>query len=80
MAMLPPMHEASAEVGSTANTRSAAAAASETRAVTTPAPVRMVAQGRSQPGSSSSSTGPMSISFSVLITAESAVSGMAPPV
>ena len=43
MAMLPPMHEALAEVGSTANTRPAAEAASETRSVTTPAPVRMVA-------------------------------------
>jgi hypothetical protein len=43
IAMLPPMHEALAEVGSTANTRPAAEAASETRSVTTPAPVRMVA-------------------------------------
>jgi hypothetical protein len=32
-----------AEVGSTAKTRPASAAASETRSVTTPAPVRMVA-------------------------------------
>jgi hypothetical protein len=39
MAMLPPMQEASAEVGSTANTKPAFSAASETRLVTTPAPV-----------------------------------------
>jgi hypothetical protein len=42
MAMLPPMQQASAEVGSTAKTRPAAVAASATRCVTTPAPVRMV--------------------------------------
>ena len=43
MAMLPPMQEASAEVGSQAKTRPASSARSITRRVTTPAPVRMVA-------------------------------------
>jgi hypothetical protein len=43
IAMLPPMQEASAEVGSQAKTRSAFSAASMTRRVTTPAPVRTVA-------------------------------------
>jgi len=43
MATLPPMQEASAEVGSTANTRPASSAASITRRVTTPAPQWMVA-------------------------------------
>ena len=43
IATLPPMQEALAEVGSTANTRPASVAASATRSVTTPAPVRMVA-------------------------------------
>ncbi len=39
IATLPPMHDASAEVGSTANTKPARSAASATRWVTTPAPV-----------------------------------------
>jgi hypothetical protein len=39
MAMFPPMQEAWAEVGSTANTKPAFSAACETRWVTTPAPV-----------------------------------------
>ena len=38
MATLPPIHDASAEVGSTAKTKPALSAASETRLVTTPAP------------------------------------------
>ena len=38
IAMLPPMQEASAEVGSTAKTKPAFSAASATRLVTTPAP------------------------------------------
>jgi hypothetical protein len=53
MAMLPPMQEAEAEVGSTAKTRPASEAASETRSVTTPAPVRMVAYGVSWPARTS---------------------------
>ena len=42
-ATLPPMHEASAEVGSTANTSPLASAASITRRVTTPAAQSMAA-------------------------------------
>jgi hypothetical protein len=79
-AMLPPMQEALAEVGSTANTRPAAEAASATRCVTTPAPVKIVATSPATPGSMERSTSPRSSSFSVLITAESGVSGIAPPV
>jgi hypothetical protein len=45
MAMLPPMQEASAEVGSTANTKPPRSAASATRCVTTPASVQMVGTG-----------------------------------
>jgi len=80
IAMLPPMHEASAEVGSTAKTRPAAAAASATRAVTTPAPVRSVVAGCVQPGSTPASMAPMVLSFSVLITAAYGVSGTPLPV
>ena len=80
IAMLPPMHEASSEVGSTANTRPAASAASVTRLVTTPASEKIVATSPSTPGSRLVSTGPSPISFSVLITAASGVSGIAPPV
>src|SRR3569832_2370158 len=47
---LPPMVEASADVGSTANTRPAASAAFITRLVTTPAPQWMVGTTNSQPG------------------------------
>ena len=50
IATLPPMHEASAEVGSTANTKPARSAASATRWVTTPASVQTVATSRSTPG------------------------------
>ena len=80
MAMLPPMHDASAEVGSTAKTRPAASAASATRRVTTPAPEKIVGTVLVTPGNCIGSTGPRSSSFSVLITAERAVSGTAPPV
>ncbi len=80
MATLPPTQEASSEVGSTANTRPARSAASVTRLVTTPASDRMVGTSRSRPGSFSISTGPSASSFSVLITAENGVSGIAPPV
>ena len=38
IATLPPMQDASADVGSTANTKPALSAASDTRLVTTPAP------------------------------------------
>ncbi len=47
---LPPMVEASAEVGSTANTRPAASAASITRLVTTPAPQWIVGTSNSHAG------------------------------
>jgi hypothetical protein len=58
MAMFPPMQEAWAEVGSTANTKPAFSAACETRWVTTPAPVWMVAYSRSTPGRRLISTSP----------------------
>ncbi len=80
IATLPPMHEASIEVGSTANTRPALSAASATRRVTTPAPEKIVATLSGTPGRSVCSTGPSCSSFSVLITADSGVSGTAPPV
>ena len=80
MAMLPPMQEASAEVGSTANTWPARSAASATRCVTTPASVQTVATGWSSPGSVTISTSVIASSFSVLMTALFQVSGTAPPV
>ncbi len=80
IATLPPMHDASADVGSTANTKPAASAASATRFVTTPAPVQIVATGSACPGSRRISTAPSCSSFSVLMTALFGVSGIAPPV
>ena len=80
MAMLPPMHEASALVGSTAKTKPAASAASATRWVTTPASVQMVATSWSRPGRRRICTSVMASSFSVLMTALRQVSGIAPPV
>ena len=80
MAMLPPMQEASAEVGSTANTKPARSAASATRWVTTPASVQMVGTGLSNPDNFVCSTSVMASSFSVLMTALFHVSGTAPPV
>ena len=80
IATLPPMHEASAEVGSTANTSPALSAASMTRFVTTPAPQRIVGTSRSTPASRVISTAPSASSFSVLITAAFFTSGTAPPV
>ena len=80
MAMLPPMQLASAEVGSTANTKPAASAASATRWVTTPASVHTVGTACATPGSAVISTAPMPSSFSVLMTALFQVSGKAPPV
>ncbi|KAG0923761.1 hypothetical protein G6F31_019380 [Rhizopus arrhizus] len=78
--MLPPTHDASAEVGSTANTKPAASAASDTRLVTTPAPAGMTATGSVSPGKIQDSTLPSLSNFSVLMTADFHVSGMAPPV
>ena len=80
MAMLPPMQQASAEVGSTANTRPSRSAASLTRRVTTPASVNTTALATSVPGKRVHSTAPRPSSFSVLITAHQGVSGTAPPV
>jgi hypothetical protein len=80
MATLPPMQEASAEVGSTANTKPASSAASITRRVTTPAPQRMVGTACATPGRLSISTPLWRSSFSVLITADILSSGTAPPV
>ncbi|MPM61466.1 hypothetical protein SDC9_108326 [bioreactor metagenome] len=80
MATLPPTQDASAEVGSTANTKPARSAASATRCVTTPASVQIVATSRSTPGRRRISTSVIASSFSVLITALRQVSGIAPPV
>ena len=80
IAMLPPMHEASAEVGSTANTWPPRSAASATRWVTTPASLQTVATSRSTPGRRTHSTSLIASSFSVLMTALFQVSGIAPPV
>src|SRR3984957_14468315 len=80
IAMLPPMQDASAEVGSTAKTRPALSAASLTRLVTTPAAENMVGVAALWPGNVEASTGPNSSSFSVLITADHGVSGTTPPV
>ena len=50
IATLPPMHDASAEVGSQAKTRPCASAASIARLVTTPAPQRTSVTGLATPG------------------------------
>ena len=80
MATLPPIQLASAEVGSTANTKPAFSATSDTRLVTTPASEKTVATACVIPGSAICSTEPSASNFSVLITAENGVSGTAPPV
>ena len=80
IATLPPMHEASADVGSTAKTSPSASAASITRFVTTPAPQSIVATGAPSGPNGTRSTAERRISFSVLMTAAREVSGMAPPV
>src|SRR5271163_3859770 len=79
MAILPPTQQASAEVGSTAKTKPARSAASATRLVTTPAPQRMLAAGGPL-GNARTSTSPKVSSFSVLMTADQALSGTTPPV
>ena len=80
MATLPPMQQASAEAGSTAKTRPAAAAASSMRRVTQPAPHSITGCSPSTPGRRRM-TGPLWRSnFSILITAVSGCSGTAPPV
>ena len=80
IATLPPMHDASADVGSTANTRPAASATSITRRVTTPAPQSMVATGSARLAIATRSIADRRVSFSVLITAHWRVNGIAPPV
>ena len=73
MATLPPMHEASADVGSTAKTSPRASATSITRLVTTPAPQSIVGVGFARPGRTTLSTADRRSSFSVLMTAERGV-------
>jgi hypothetical protein len=80
MAILPPMVEASWEVGSTAKASPLRSANSETRRVITPASARTVGTGDATPGSMTYSTSRRSSSFSVLITAERASRGTALPV
>jgi hypothetical protein len=86
IATLPPMQEASWEVGSTAKARPLASARSDTRRVTTPAPAahrRDLDRHRARrpgPGRSMRSTPDSCSSFSVLITAVRASSGTAEPV
>ncbi len=70
IATLPPMVEASCEVGSTAKARPLRSASSATRRVTTPAPQRTVGTGCATPGSAMRSSSPSDSSFSVLTTAE----------
>src|ERR1700738_3331006 len=86
IAILPPTQDASADVGSTANTKPARSAASVTRRVTTPASANRVAvvgpaaaaSDLGPPGKTSISTGPRVSSFSVLITADHGVRGTVP--
>ncbi len=80
IAMLPPTQDASAEVGSTANTKPAVEAASSTRRVTAPAAVNNVGTRPSTPSSVVGVTASTRSSFSVLITAAVGVSGTALPV
>ena len=80
MAILPPMQDASALVGSTANTRPVASAASDTRLVTTPAPDSITAYSRCVSGRVCSVTALKNSSFSVLMTALRQLRGTAPPV
>ena len=80
MAMLPPTHEASADVGSTPNTSPARAPASSSRRVTTPAPACSTGCRPSKPGSFSHTASWNKSSFSVLITQHSGSKGIAPPV
>src|SRR3546814_20579499 len=80
MDTLPPTHEASAEVGSTAKTNPAASAAPATRRVTTPAPPSTVATGTATPGKPMHHAPPRPHGFSVFITAQPPVTRHAPPV
>ena len=81
IATLPPMHDASAEVGSTANTRPGALGGVGDAARDHAGFAEDRRRPRSAtPGSDVVSTAPSASSFSVLMTAESGVSGIAPPV
>src|ERR1700722_13635669 len=80
MAMFPPTQEASAEVGSTANTNPARSAASVTRLVTTPASEKIPAVVTAVPGRENICPPLRDSSFSVLMPAAHGVSGTAPPV
>ena len=80
IATFPPIHEASADVGSQANSKPASVAASIARRVTTPAPHSMVATCLVTPGKVRICTPVCWSNFSVLITADIGVSGIAPPV
>ena len=80
MAIFPPMQLASNDVGSTAKTSPFLSAASETLLVTTPASVNMVPTSLSTPGILPNSTGIIFSNFSVLMTADIGVNGIAPPV
>ena len=80
IATLPPIQQASAEVGSQANSKPASVAASIARRVTTPAPQRTVGTCLPTPGKVRISTRLNVSNFSVLMTAESLVNGIAPPV
>ena len=80
MAILPPIQLASSDVGSTAKTKPLRSAASETLFVTTPASLKMVPTSLSLPGILTNSTASNFSNFSVLITADIGVKGIAPPV
>ncbi len=81
IATLPPTHDASAEVGSTANTKPARSAASVTRCVTTPASVQIVATLRVDARQRDHlDLGHRLELFGVDDGAETSVSGIAPPV
>jgi len=80
IAIFPPMQHASADVGSQANSRPLFVATSIARLVTTPAPHFTTGTRSLTPGKFWYSTLLISSSFSVLMTAENGVSGIAPPV
>ena len=80
IATLPPMHEASAEVGSTANTRPPSSASSITRLVTTPGAARIVGCGRATPGQLEVLDRAEGLELLGVDHRRAAVSGIAPPV
>ena len=80
IATFPPMHEASAEVGSVANSKPAFDATSIALLVTSPAPQWIVGTVWVTPGKFLYSTWLTLSSFSVFITTDWDTSGIAPPV